>query len=758
MTDISVLRAINRLTDLQGFFMQRRVLSYAAICLWLAVMVVSSGCKFDSSQPADPQQEKSRIEFEVPSDVKADFYGVTIFIKKGGTIDTTDVYYETAKGSVIALNVPARDTSTITINAYKTDSTKGDILIATTTVVVPSGSLGLMKVAFRTVVFPTTPLGLTAALTPDFHVALNWQPVSDAQTYLVSRVGGPEMLQTEMGEVIEASYTDTAIEPAMTYYYLVSARNIAGTSAPSPYVSVTVPAAPEAPGNLQAAATTPSSISLSFSAVNGATGYIILGGPSISSLVPLDTISTTTYAQTGLTANAAYYYAVAALNISGASPQSTAVTATTPSAGPATPTGVIATAASSSSITVTWTAAAEATGYTIYGGASPTSLVQIGTAAMTSFTHAGLTASTTYYYAVAAANASAISARSTTVNATTQSGGGQPPAAPTGVTATATSSTSITVSWTAVTGATSYTVFGGASPTSLSQIGTAATTTYSNTGLTAGTTYYYAVAATNVSGTSGQSTTASATTTQSVGPAAPTGVIAAAASSTSITVSWTAVTGATSYTVYGGTSSSSLSQIGTATAATYTNTGLTAATTYYYAVTVTTSSGTSARSTTVSAATQAAGPAIPTGVKAAAASSTSITVTWTAVTGATSYVIYRGTSSTSQTQVGTSTSAAYTNTGLTASTTYYYSVAAVNASGTSAKSTVVSAATTAASVAKSYITLSKCPKSACNRCRPCPHGAISTSFVVDPNLCVGQAACGQCIKKCPHGAISYKVY
>ena len=1002
------------------------------LCLFFLSLIfifLPSGCSIDSSQPINPQQEQSKIEFEVPSDVKADFYGVTIIVEKNDTIDTVDVYFETAKGGIIAVNVPARDTSTVTVNAYKTDSTKGNILIATTAIVVPSGTSGLMKITFRTIEFPAVPSGVAAALTSDMHVSLNWQAVTDAQVYLVSRATDTLSFPTEAVEVIEASYTDTAIEPGMIYYYQVSASNIAGTSAPSAYVSVTTPIIPDIPQNLRVVATTPSSISLSFSAVDGATGYIIAGGSLVSSLVPFDTLTTTTfthenlqeatpyfyqvaaftiagtspfstllsgltqtnppatpigvtatavssssitvswdaatgatgyivyggrspsslsqvgsvitapfshtgltastayyyavtatnaggtsarsatvtattwsappstptgviatavssssntvswtavtgatgyivyggtsssslsqlgtaatttYSHTGLTAGTAYYYTVAATNAGGTSEQSAIVSATVKAAPPVTPTGVTATAASSTSITVTWTAVTGATSYIIYGGTSSSSLSQVGTATMTSFTHIGLTASTTYYYAVAASNASGTSARSTTVNATTQSGGGQPPAAPTGVAATAASATSITVSWSAVTGATGYIIYGGTSSSSLSQIGTTTTATYTQTGLAGGTTYYYAVAASNASGTSARSTTVSATT-QAGGPAAPTGVAAAAASATSIIVTWTAVTGATSYTIYGGTSSTTLSQIGTATTATtYTQTGLTAATTYYYAVTVTTSSGTSARSTTISATTQAAsdpaaptgvlaaaasatsitvtwtavtgatsytiyggtssslsqigtattgtytqtgltaatayyyavtvttssgtsarsttvsattqtggGPAAPTGVKATA-SSTSITVTWTAVTGATSYIIYRGTSSTSTSQIGTTTTATtYSSTGLTAGTTYYYAVAAVNASGTSAKSTVVSATTTAATVAKAYITISKCDRSSCNRCRPCPHGAISSSYVVDPNLCVGQTACGQCRSKCPHGAISFKTY
>jgi hypothetical protein len=88
-----------------------------------------------------------------------------------------------------------------------------------------------------------------------------------------------------------------------------------------------------------------------------------------------------------------------------------------------------------------------------------------------------------------------------------------PPAAPTGLVATAVSSSQINLAWNAVSGAIEYDVY--RSTTSggpYSQITTVTGTSFPNTGLTAGTTYYYVVKAFDGTCESGFSNQASATT------------------------------------------------------------------------------------------------------------------------------------------------------------------------------------------------------------------------------------------------------
>jgi chitodextrinase/PKD repeat protein len=276
-------------------------------------------------------------------------------------------------------------------------------------------------------------------------------------------------------------------------------------------------------------------------------------------------------------------------------PGSTAPDTTAPS----TPTGLTATAASSSQINLSWTAATDnvgVTGYNVYRGGG-----QIATlGAVTTFQNNGLTASTTYSYTVQAFDAVGnLSAPSSSASATTQAPAVDTtlPSTPAGLTATAASSSQINLSWTSATdnvGVTGYNVYRGGI-----QIATlGAVTTFQNTGLTASTTYSYTVRAFDAAGNvSAPSSSAGATTqappADTTAPSAPTGLTATAASSSQINLSWTAATdnvGVVQYRVERcqGSSCSTFAQIGTTPGTTTifsdTTTGLVPNTTFRYRV------------------------------------------------------------------------------------------------------------------------------------------------------------------------------
>jgi uncharacterized protein YccT (UPF0319 family) len=292
-------------------------------------------------------------------------------------------------------------------------------------------------------------------------------------------------------------------------------------------------------------------------------------------------------------------------------------------------------------------------------------------------------------------------------------GGALPPTAtpgvPSGLSAVG-GSGQVTLSWNSVSTATSYNLYyattTGVTKTSGTKI-TSASSPYIQAGLTAGTTYFYVVTAVNSAGESAASTQVSATTTstppQPTVPSAPTGVIATGGTN-QVTLSWGTVSTATSYNMYYATTSGVTTTNGTRISNVTTpvvQTGLAASTTYYYIVTAVNSVGEGAASVQVAATTLAVvpnptAPAAPTGVSAVGGA-TQATISWPAVTGATSYNLYWSTTTGVTPLTGTMIANAISpnvQTGLSAATTYFYVVTAVNAAGESAPSAQASATTT----------------------------------------------------------------
>jgi poly(3-hydroxybutyrate) depolymerase len=179
------------------------------------------------------------------------------------------------------------------------------------------------------------------------------------------------------------------------------------------------------------------------------------------------------------------------------------------------------------------------------------------------------------------------------------------PTTPTGLAVQSTTNTSAALTWNVVSGATSYNVYRGGV-----KVGSSTTNSYTDSGLTANTTYSYTVTAVNIKGESGQSTAVNATTTNAAVPTAPTGLTSSNITGVSATISWTAVTGATSYSVYrtvatGGGSNSQ--PIGTTTTTSYNDTGLQAGTTYNYTVAAANANGVGPQSAALAVTTSATG-------------------------------------------------------------------------------------------------------------------------------------------------------
>ena len=240
------------------------------------------------------------------------------------------------------------------------------------------------------------------------------------------------------------------------------------------------------------------------------------------------------------------------------------------------------------------------------------------------------------------------------------------PSAPTGLTASGTSSSGTSLSWTAVTapsGCTvSYTVLqGGAS------VASPTTTSYAVTGLSPSTTYSFTVEATDAAGCSSASSAVSVTTTANSGG----GTCATAwSASTVYTAGMTASLSGENYVANFWTQNQSPASNsgGSSSGAPWTATGACSSCT--------------------------AAPGVPTGLAASGTTSSGTDLSWSAVTtpaGCTvSYKVLRGGSS-----IATPTTTSDIVTGLSPSTTYSFTVEATDAAGTSAASSAVSVTTSA---------------------------------------------------------------
>jgi chitodextrinase len=269
-----------------------------------------------------------------------------------------------------------------------------------------------------------------------------------------------------------------------------------------------------------------------------------------------------------------------------------------------------------------------------------------------------------------------------------------PPSVPTGLTSPSQTTSSISLSWTASSAGTNpvsgYNVY-----RSGTKVGTTSNTSYTDSGLSANTSYSYTVSAYDSSGnTSAQSSASSFSTLANTPtpPSVPTGLTSPSQTSSSISLSWTASSAGTNpvsgYNIYrNGT------KVGTSSTTSYTDGSLSASTSYSYTVSAYDASGnTSAQSSSSSFSTLASSPtapSVPTGLNSPSQTDSTINLAWTASTGgsgSTSYNIYRN-----GTKVGTSSTTSYTDTGLSANTSYSYTISAYgNNNATSAQSSTSS--------------------------------------------------------------------
>ncbi|MFH0888407.1 MAG: fibronectin type III domain-containing protein [Planctomycetota bacterium] len=283
---------------------------------------------------------------------------------------------------------------------------------------------------------------------------------------------------------------------------------------------------------------------------------------------------------------------------------------------PSAPSSLVATTVSDSQVNLTWQNTSYNASIIKIERSSGTGFFQIATVNgnTTYYTDTGLNTNTTYYYRVRASNGYGESNPSNEVYVTTQAPATNTPNPPTTLSAIATSSYQINLTWTDCPNESGYKIERSTTAGSgFNQIATvnANVISYSDIGLIALTTYYYRVKSYNSQGDSSYSTQAYATTqtsTVTTPPPAPTSLNATAVSPYQINLSWTTPPGAQSIKIERSlTSNSGFNQINTVpgnTTSTYSDNNLSPSTLYYYRIKASNSAGDSGYSPQASAATQ----------------------------------------------------------------------------------------------------------------------------------------------------------
>ncbi|MCY3904511.1 MAG: fibronectin type III domain-containing protein [Caldilineaceae bacterium] len=380
--------------------------------------------------------------------------------------------------------------------------------------------------------------------------------------------GSPWVLEANLA-ADATMYKDEGLKPGTRYYYILAARNSMGYGAWSAEKSVmTASNDPDAP-TLSATATSGTSIQLTWNVpnANGATitGYELVkadttADPAVwgtTNLLAADS-TVTEFVDTGLSPGTEHIYRIRALPQSGtggwsATDVSDGASATTHGDAPGRPTALAVAPASTTSLTLTWTAPTETGGSDITGFEvqirSGGRWVDEATPTTATYTDTGLAVGTKYYYRVRAVNSQGGGLWSAYASGTTTAANPDAPV----LMAAAASMTTIRLTWTVpndngVTGGiTGYELqrFGASGWDSTNLLGTDAAATigltlFVDSGLDPGKTYHYRIRATPQTGDNDGWSASDSATTVAGAPDRPTMVTATADGQNAVDLTWQA--------------------------------------------------------------------------------------------------------------------------------------------------------------------------------------------------------------------------
>ncbi|MDO4176188.1 MAG: CHAP domain-containing protein [Bacillota bacterium] len=429
------------------------------------------------------------------------------------------------------------------------------------------------------------------------------------------------------------------------------------------------------------------SVSFKWDAYAGATGYHVFKASSENgSYTKVGRVLTNSWKRTNLTTNKTCYYKVRAFykdkNGKVTYSQYSDVIAGTPygfETGKAV-SGFAVTASTGNSVSFAWGEYTLATGYHVFKSSSKDGKYEkVGRVLTNSWTRTGLTTNKTCYYKVRAFYKDSkgkvtYSQFSSPIAGTPQ--GFDAKGKPADFKGMGTTYNSISIAWSPYNMATGYEVYKSTSKNGkYEKIKSTTDTSYTRTGLTTNKKCYYKVRAYRTE--NGKTTYSAFTSPVSGTPKMVTPAVSVAGQTSSIKISWNAVSGASGYEVYRATSKNgSYSKIGTTSSKSYTNDSITKNKYYYYKVRAyRTVSGSKKYSGYSSVKEGVTGPG-QVGQLTAVSEEKDIKLSWGKVSGASGYEIQRAGNDGKYSVVGTSTTNSFKDVNVANGQTYYYKVRA----------------------------------------------------------------------------------
>ena len=488
-----------------------------------------------------------------PSSVTASDGDFTGFVKVSWQASQNATSYEVWRGTVNAYSSASKIASPTTTSYDDTAAAPGALYYYWVRAVTTAGTsaFSVSDTGHRPLSVPT---GIAATTGNENGVVVSWSSVAGATSYQIGRGDeGATAPSTTLGSATSLSYTDATAVPGISYAYFVRAVASACTSDWS--ASATGSRSVPTPTNLTASdGAYTDRVLVSWPTLSGATSYELMRSDEddISSAETIATTSETSFSDTTAEYGLTYYYYLRANFTVGTSPWSASDSGWR--AFPA-PTGVSATdGANVARITVSWNEIEGATLFQVWRYSDERGRNElVGTSTSTSYNdNKNIVPGVRYKYCVKAVFATGTSGFSN------YDWGYLKSSAPTVSASDGTSTSQISLTWSEASGVVAYEIYRSvdSSTANATKIGVtdAWTRYYNDTSASRGTLYSYWIRTVTAIDTSDFGTA----DTGYVGLPGISRVTATDGTyADKVVVSWSAVSGATSYEVWRGTSDES---------------------------------------------------------------------------------------------------------------------------------------------------------------------------------------------------------